>query len=511
MSKHSARSARAARSGRAGRPGHSVRRAPVLLFIGGALVIGGLADRAGSAHSAPAAGTASVQPVPVAAPVGAYSSSWFCAGATGDRGGVAPGQVLVANSGTAPVTGEVTLVGTAGGPRSVPLTVAPHATASVAETAGAPSPWVGAIVDVDGGGVAVSQAVGGPLGMSVSPCATSGSQHWYFPTGQTRVNADEILLMLNPYPTASIVDLSFSTDQGIEAPQDYQGLDIPPNGLVAVPLRSHLRRRASIAATVSARTGNVVAWETQIVAPPAKGAVLAGTPAANAPLADPAAPDAGVAVTLGAPSAATSWAWPNGLSGAGLDEQYVIYNPGPNTASVRLALGLAHGSAEPFDLTVGPFQAVPIVSEQQARIPGGLPHTATVVSTNGVPVVATRTVAAAGVAVGGVTYAGIGQMLGERLAAPDWLVVPAASDSHHVGSLIIENPGSGPVRVQVTGLPTGTTTVPVAAGGHAAVAVPPGSNGPVAVTAPAPLYVEYDVYGSAGTPGYSISSAVPFG
>ena len=485
----------------------NVRRAPILLVVLGALVAGGLADRAGSRPVDGALTAQSVQAVPVAAPAGAYSSSWFCAGATDASPNYAAGRIVVANGAATPVTGTVTIVPSSGSPVSTPISLGPDSQISVPETVSAGSPWVGAIVDVDGGAVAVTQVVDGPLGRSVSPCATSGSQHWYLPSGQTRVNASETVLLLNPYPTDAIVDLSFSSDQGAEAPQDFQGLDVPPGGLVAVPLGTHLRRRAFIATSITARTGNIVAWETEIVTPPANGAAIVGTPAASSPLSDPALAVAGLTVTLGAPSAGSSWAWPDGLAGPSLDEQYVIYNPGPATASVRLSLGLQQGTAEPIPLTVGPYQVVPVVAEQQARIPAGAPHTATVVSVNGVPVVAARTVTANKAAVaGGLTVTGLGQMLGERLAAPGWIVAATATDSAHSGQLVVENPGTRAVKAAVAGLgPAGSLSVPP--GGRSALPVPNGVNGPLLVTASGPVYVEYDLFGSSA--GYSISTAVP--
>ena len=525
-------------------PDHSrVRRAPILLVIAAALVAGGLIDRGAAAHGTSTAPPDLVQPVPVAAPASALSSSWFCAGASdgsGSGGVPTPGAVVVANGGPRPVTARVTLVGaanpgttgsgsssgssTSGAPapaKSVApvvktLTVAPFSSAAVLENVPG-APWGGAIVDADGGSVGVNQVVDGTLGRTTTPCATSGSQHWYLPAGQTRVNANETILLLNPYPTDSIVDLSFSTDQGVETPQAFEGLDVPPSGLVAVPLGSHLRRRANIATTVSARTGNVVAWESEVITPPAKNAPLLGTPAANAPLADPAYPVSGIADVLGAPSAGLSWAWPDGISGSGTDEEYVIYNPGPRTADVRLSVGLEHGSAEPFDLTVGPYQFVQEISEQQTSIPAGLPHTAAVVSTNGVPVVAARTVGANQSTIGGSgARTGIGQMLGERVSAPDWMVPFTTADGQHQVRVIVSNPGTTTVNLAVQSLPArpvdtpGFYTATVAPGGRLAVpGVPTGWTAPLAIAASGPIYVETDIYGAGGTNGYNLSSAIP--
>ena len=115
---------------------------------------------------------------------------------------------------------------------------------------------------------------GGPS----TPCATAGSSQWYFATGATLINASVGLSLLNPYPTDAVVDLSFTTDQGVEQPQEFQGLVVPPDGLLTVNLGDHLRRRQAIATTVTARSGRLVAWKTDVVTPPARGEALLGTP-----------------------------------------------------------------------------------------------------------------------------------------------------------------------------------------------------------------------------------------
>lgn len=486
----------------------SVRRAPVLVVLIAALVAGGLIDRTGAPAGSGTPADRIVEPMPVAAPAAALSSSWFCAGANNGGAVPLPGRVVIANDGPRPVKAMVTVVGSSAKPVRVPVPVAPFSTASVAETVKGPAQWVGAVVDVDGGSVGVDQVNDGPLGRSVTPCATSGSQHWYFATGQTRINADEVILLLNPYRTDSIVDLSFSTDQGIEVPQDFQGIDVPAGGLVGVDIRSQLRRRTSIAVTASARTGSIVAWQSSWVTAPPPGAPIVGTPAASAPLADPALPVPANDVTLGAPSPGRTWVWPDGLAGNGINEQYVIYNPGPLTADVRLSIGLQQGSAEPLSVDVGPYQAVPIISEQQARIPAGVPHTATLTSVNGVPVVATRTVSASQAPAPGGTRSGMGQLLGGRLAARDWLLPAVLTDGGHQGHLVMSNPGVNAVAVRIAGLGAAKATQrSVPAGGRLEVTLPAGIDGAMDVRAAGPVYVEYDIYGAHG--GIGLSFAIP--
>ena len=160
----------------------------------------------------------------------------------GDRGsrGAAPGAVIIANEGGAPAHGVVTLVPSAGADVRVPVTVQADSRLTVAENVPHGTAWIGAIVDIDAGSVAVEQQVNGSLGRATSPCATAGSSQWYFVTGATLINASVGLSLLNPYPAVAVVDLSFTTDQGFEQPQPFQGLIIPPDGLLHVNLGDHM-------------------------------------------------------------------------------------------------------------------------------------------------------------------------------------------------------------------------------------------------------------------------------
>lgn len=492
MSRHSARAA---------------RRLPVLVLVPAALIAGGLADRAGG--PARLSGSAAVQPVPVAAPIAAYSSSWFCAGAAdsfeSSPADAPSGHVVVYDLTGRPETATVQIVTTAGAPVTDLVSVPAHGSAVVGETVSGGAAWAGAVVDVDGSS-AVEEVLTGLLGTVVGQCATSGSPDWYLPSGQTRVNADETVLLLNPFPTASIVDLSFTTNAGQEQPQDFESVEVPSEQLVAIDLGSHLRRRSAIATTVHARSGRIVAWSEEVVTPPTNGESILGTPAASAPLADPAAPISGVVLALGAPSTGTSWEWPDGLAGNGVDEQYLVYNPGAQTADVSLAIGLSEGAAEPFSLTVGPGQVVPVVSEESPRIPAGSPHSALLTSTNGVPVVATRTVVADDP---DAQYIGTGAILGERVPAVDWVVPFSATDSNHRGQVVIVNAGQQPALVTVTRAGASPVTETVAPGHRASVPVGSTTAGTVSLHSNSPVYVEYDLFADGGNAGYSIGSAIP--
>lgn len=490
-----------------------VRRAPVIVAIGALLLGGGLVDRSGSSKPITPAGAPLAQ-VPVAAPAGAESSSWFCAGATGPSG-PAPGSVVIANSGALPLTATVAQVADQGPGATSTVTVGARSRVSVPEDPPGSPHWVGADVTLSGGAAAVEQEVNGPLGPGSTPCATSGERTWYFTNGRTAINASDQITLLNPYPTESVVDLSFTTDQGLEAPGEFQALVVPASGMISLDLGTHLRRRARIATVVTARTGRVVAWQTEVVTPVPSGTPVIGPNGPPAGAIDPASPVPGVVVTLGSSSAATSWTWPDGVAGNGIDEQYVIFNPGPGTAQVQLALNLDQGSATPFALTIGPNEVSTVNSDQEARVPAGVTHSAVLRSLNGVPVVAERTVAGASPA----TRTGLGDLAGERLASTSWLFPGGVATTKSDEWLILYNPGKRPVTAAVAGLAGGAST-PIT--GLNAVVVPPGSRAAVrindhaatldaalTVQASGPLFVERDLYGQAKQNGYDMSAGVP--
>jgi hypothetical protein len=491
-------------------------RVLIVVVLVALLVIGGLIDRLPGQAQLPA--VAAIQPVPVAAPALALSSSWFCAGATDVhvRGsanhGPAAGAVVIANSGLATATGVVTLVPDSGSPVPVPVTVAPDSRTIVNEDVRSGAHWIGAIVNIDAGAVAVVQHVNGPLGQAATPCATAGSSQWYFATGATLINASEELSLLNPYSTDAVVDLSFTTNQGLEQPQEFQGIVVPPGQLVAVNLGTHLRRRQAIATTVTARSGRLVVWKTDVALQPGPHQALLGTPAASAPFADPATPVPGVTLALGMPAAALTWTWADGITGNGVDERYLIYNPGNGVAQLKLALNLDQGVAEPFDLSVGPEQVITVVSSQEVRIPAGVSHTAVLQSLNGVPVVAERTLAAASPS----AWSGLGELPGGRLAASRWLLADTGADHSHDGVVVVYNPGPAPAQTVIEGL-SGRAQVPLVAvtvGAGRRVAIRLNSlravvNEPLVVSAPRPVYVESDFYGEGGIPGINLSFGVP--
>jgi hypothetical protein len=461
---------------------------------------------------------------PVAAPLVASSSAWFCAGATDSPVGLAPGDLVISNAGPRAVAVSVTVLASAGASGHRALVVGPYERVSIPETVPGTAPWTGAIVDLDGGDVTVDQEISGPLGTTVSACATDGSTAWYFAAGATLVNATSEIILLNPYPTVAIANLTFTTTDGIEAPTLFEGVIVPAGHLVALDLGARLRRRAAIATSVAVTSGRVVAWKTDIVSRPLFGTPLIGTGAATDAEADPALPVAGVTTTLGAPAPAVVWRWPEGSTAATVGERYVIYNPGSRPARLKLVMQPDDSSAPPASLgvTVGP-QATATLNPAAAGISADGGYAAALTSTNGVAVVAERTVT--GTAASG---RGVGEMLGSVQMARDWLVGLGPTDRPTEEVIAVSDPGPNAVTVSFRALRSGmlapvegtvglgpagpVAPVRVAAGQSVAVEVggpgaPPDTS--VMVHATGPVIVERDLYGYRGTPGVSIALGVP--
>jgi hypothetical protein len=338
------------------------------------------------------------------------------------NGGAAPGELVFTNGGSESLTGSVKLVSHSGREEKLTVTVPAGATSTLEEQfpsvhGGPGAPWVGALVTLYGGMASVSQLVATPEGVSSQPCASSASTHWYFVDGATLRNATEEISLINPYPEVAIADFSFTTEYGQEEPVVFEGVVVPADGLTVLNLGSHLRRRTQIAATVSVRTGRVVAFETELVTPPPPGAPLVG---GNGGL-NPAAPIAGATLTLGSSEPSTSWWWPEGAEGGGLTESYMFYNPREHPATLSLSLisqGAGGGLGSATEVTVGPYATAVVTTNGQPWALPGVSYAAHLVSTNGVPVVAERSL------VGGSPSPerGLGVLLGQDQPANRWLL-----------------------------------------------------------------------------------------
>jgi hypothetical protein len=374
--------------------------------------------------------------------------------------------------------------------------------------------WVGALVTLYGGMASVSQVVSTPQGTASQPCSSSASSQWYFPDGATLRNASDEISLLNPYPVDAVADLSFTTDQGREEPDAFRGVVVPAQGLTVLDLGAHLRRRSHIAVTVTTRAGEIVAFQTELVTKPPVGAPRLGTPGAL----NPVLPQAGVSLTLGAAQTSGSWWWPEGADGPGFTERYVVYNPGGNAAQLSLSLlagGGGAGLGSSSQLTVGPYGTSVITTNGQPWALPGIAYAAHLQSTNGVPVVAERSVTAGSPS----TYRGIGALLGQAVPAEEWLVAPNVQVLEPGIWLEVVNPGTRPAVVSVAFVWRGKRE-PVAGG--ASLVLAPGQRAEeqlsgvdtdqvLVLSSSQPVLVERDSYAAAPANGVNLSPLVVLG
>ncbi|HLI25266.1 MAG TPA: hypothetical protein VKU91_09940, partial [Acidimicrobiales bacterium] len=200
----------------------------------------------------------------------------------------------------------------------------------------------------------------------------------------------------------------------------------------------------------------------------------------------------------------------------GVNEEYVVYNPGAVPALLRLTFGSAAGGQQPLGFTVAPASVRAIVTNSQPEVPQGSPHDASLISTNGVPVVAERTVAA----VAPSARTGLGGLLGATVTARRWLVGDGGGSSNHLDQwVVVQVPGFLPATVAIDEVAggglrplTGLGSIPVRAGQRVAVDVTArlggAAPGPLVVVGSRPLVVERDLYG-VGAPGISLALGVP--
>ena len=227
-----------------------------------AAVGGGVADRL--VHR-PAAVPAPVQPVSSVAPTSVESSVWYCAGGTPAAGSVAEANLQVVNTTARAVATILERGQRHRRERSIPVTVPPYGQVTEVPGALVAGNFVAATVEVDGGGVLVTQSVASAMGWSEAPCSRSIAAAWYFASGSTVNGGTLAVALYNPTTTEAVVDMTFVTPSGIAEPQPFEGIVVPPGSLAVEEVDRYVQDARSVSTIVTARTGAVVATALQEV------------------------------------------------------------------------------------------------------------------------------------------------------------------------------------------------------------------------------------------------------
>jgi len=376
-----------ATTGGRGRPRRRVARLPVLIAVpmvlAGVLAVDRYAgdDESAGADAAVSQSAAQRSLMPVAAPAGSLSSTWFCAGGTGTGDGIADHVVVVANPTDEAVTATVTVfAGTVDTdpnaaqvaqqpPVAQGLDVPAHARASLRLGDVLEAPFVSAMVEAPGGDIVVEHQVSGDQGADTGPCASAASSSWHFASGSSNREAQELLVLFNPFPDDAVVDITFATSEGFRAPEPYDGFIVPGGRVVALDVSAVVARHDDVSASVIARRGRLIADRIQVYSG------FRGR---------------GLAVGLGQPQLSQLLFFPQGASAEGMTERFLVFNPAQRPAQLEIEIYLddpaTNGEVEPVAVTVQPQSYFAVELSGEARVPAGVAHSAIVRVHNGVPV-----------------------------------------------------------------------------------------------------------------------------
>ena len=498
-----------------------MNRARLPIFVIVPLVLLGLVvlgnrddDRATETTAASATLESAATLMPVAPPAGALSSTFFCPAGTAQKDGEADAFVLIANPGDRALRATVTVYpGAIDGDQAATQAVAalaPKATTVEVPARGRvtvrladvqPSQYAAALVEVDGGEVAVEHRVTSKLGSDGGPCASSPSATWYLPSGSDNPGARELLSLFNPFPDDAVIDVELVTSDGSRVPDRLGNYVVPGGRLVLLDVNKESPLHEQVATSVTSVAGRLVVGRIQS---------FDGS--------DPKHP-AGIAATLAAPQASLVWTFAEGQVAEGVGEVYTLYNPGDAQAEVDLEIALddpdVNGTVDPIPAKIPARSYVQVAMQDQGRVPPGVAHSVTVRSRNGVPIVPERVITSGPPS----TRRGYAPALGAPLVANRWLFADGRADATTHEWLILVNPSSDSlVRFSVTALAKGT---PIPIEGLQQVEIRPGGrlavelseritrgDLPLVVDGDGPLVVERGLYGF-GRPGISLATGIP--
>jgi uncharacterized protein DUF5719 len=237
----------------------------------------------------------------------ARSAAWYCPGPPpSPANSKSREHVFVSNLGAAPVDVALTVLRDKQPAVRRTMRVAARTTAEAAPQDRADRSAI--IVEPFGAKVAVESTNLGPDALASTPCATQPASTWHFASGTTVRGVQQWVVLFNPFGDDAVVDMSFFTEDGFEQPGDLQALTVPRHSRIAVPVDQYVRRQRSVATTIVARAGRIVAQQT-----------LLFTPDSNR---------SGETRSLGAVGAADDWVFPSGRVAAGATRTLAISNPG---------------------------------------------------------------------------------------------------------------------------------------------------------------------------------------
>jgi hypothetical protein len=483
---------------RAPRRARRIRRGPILFVVVVALVAAVVAQQRGGSTPSPSTAAVAARASVGVPPADVASTAWYCAAGTSTPDGDATETVVVAS--VAHTAVQVTITVMAGGdkaPGTDRLRLAPGEEVSVPVSNVLATAQPGVVVEAVGGPIVVSHVLEHGNDIAVESCARTASADWYFASGTTVDGSQQNLVLFNPFGDDAIVDVSFVTDTGEQEPAELQAMVVPRRSRVTVAVQDSVLRQTRVAAQVHARTGRVVAEQTQTFD--------------NVDI-DGSTRD-GIALSAGATAPATRWQVPAGSTRNGGRVQLALANFSSDEASVSVKTAVVGTEGLPAQTVRVPSQGVEVV-DVTSRVPvdSDVAVTATARTVGGrlVPVVAEMLASWSPAS----STAGVAGTMGTTVTATRWVVPVPDVDAQ--GTITVFNPGPDPVTAEILAArdvdrrvgPTSEPELAIAPGQAKTVRVVTVGSRPVptVVTAGHPVVVGLTLLGNAGA---AIATAVP--
>jgi len=441
-------------------------RLPAIVVILGLLIAAVIYERDLRGASAPITSAELANVMPVASSADALSTTWFCAAGTA-RGNTRPPDptlpdarttvvaehtVVITNQSERVQRARVTVYPSEGSPVVKVFDLSARARFDLILSDVVRAPFAAALIETDGGLVAVEHVLDGPVGHAGGPCASSAGTSWYFPSGTTRPGARLIYAVFNPFPDQAVLDFDFQVedDNGRQVAREtdkLRGIVVKPGQIVPVDITDVIQVRPRLATRVQVRgnRGRVVIDQLLVEDGEHKH-------------------DARISVGLGASTPMDSWLFPDGEpAGPGVETNIVLYNPGTETVEADVFVNLdvffnLDGSVsdiDPFTATVRAGQYLVVSLTDDGRLPEGVGYWAVAHSRKGGPIIATREQTVSEPA----TRPGVSANLGSPLLATQWIVPLGGSAATASAEVSIANPSSiNEVTLTVHAVVDGTTT-----------------------------------------------------
>jgi Family of unknown function (DUF5719) len=292
-------------------------------------------------------------------------------------------------------------------------------------------PENGAVNVVGYGGPLAASAVFtvSPSGMGGAGCSPVAGRQWYFPEGSSELGYDERLILYNPFPDEAVVRVSFVTPRGTVTKANLSDRAVASGATVTIRLNDFVLKKPLLSTTVDVIRGRVVAWR------------MLTARATNRPK--------GLQFSLGATTSHDEWFFPDGAIGRGYDERILLLNPNAQEARVNVSVFTRKGTQQPrklVNITIPPASSRSVAPAAAMKTPRGRPLAIAteVTSTNGVDVVAERTVWYSRGDLTGVT-----SEIGATNTAARWYLGPA-SFAPKSDAVVVLNPATAPATVSIT-------------------------------------------------------------